>query len=75
MSNRTYTFDRTQNSGNEPCNILIQLYENENFRAVAIRKEDLESFDAWRLCQALQNAYEAGRKDAMSDLRNLIGVK
>jgi len=73
---RTYTFDHKNHSGyGEPCNILIQLYEDENFKAVAIRKEDLQSFDAWHLCQALQNAYEAGRKDAMNDLRDLIGVK
>lgn len=76
MLNRTYTFNREKYNGyGEPCNILIQLYDNEDFRAVALRKEDFERFDAWRMCEALQNAYDAGKKDAMSNLRELIGAK
>lgn len=73
---RTYTFNHKEHSGyGEPCNILVQYYESEEFKAVALRADDLKSFDAWHLCRALQSAYDAGREDAMRDLRMLIGVQ
>jgi len=73
---RTYTFNHKEHNGYDtPCNILVQYYESEEFKAVAVRAEDFERFDAWRMCQVLQNAYDAGREDAMRDLRMLIGVQ
>ena len=73
---RTYTFNRETYTGyGTPCNILVQLYEDENFKAVALRAEDFERFDAWRMCEALQHAYDSGREDAMRDLRMMMGIK
>jgi hypothetical protein len=72
---RTYTFNRDENNGYSSCDILVQYYDSEQFKAVAIRKEDMENMDAWRMCNALQRAYDAGREDAMRDLRMLIGVQ
>lgn len=72
---RTYTFDREKSTGyGEPCNILVQYYESEQFRTVAMRAEDFERFDAWHMCQVLQNAYDAGREDQLRDIRMMLGV-
>ena len=69
---RTYTFNSENNSGYEPCDILLQHYPGETWRTIVLSKEDFETLRPWQLCSLLNNAYEAGRKDAMADLRTMI---
>ena len=66
---------RTEDDGwrsNEPCDILLQHFKSDDFRTYVIRKED---WTGRTICTALNNAYEAGRADAMRDLRRFIGVE
>ena len=58
--------------GSEPVDILLQHFKSDDFKTYVIRKED---WAGWSICNALNNAYEAGRADAMRDLRNFIGVE
>lgn len=68
---RYYCIRETEN-GYEPCDILMDHgLINPDFRTYAIRKEDLKP---WQICDALNNAYKAGREDAMRDLRNFMGI-
>lgn len=71
---REYCFNRENHTGygSEPCDILIQHFKSDNFRTIAIRAEE---WDAWNICNKLNDAYKAGREDAMRDLRNFIGVE
>jgi hypothetical protein len=63
---------REEDNGYEPCDILLDHgYGNKDFRTFVIRKEE---FKPWQVADALNNAYKAGREDAMRDLRNFIGV-
>ena len=57
--------------GSEPVDILLQHFNSKDFKTYVIHKED---WAGWSICNALNNAYEAGRADAMRDLRNFIGV-
>jgi len=64
---------REEDNGYEACDILLDHgYGNPDFRTYAIRKEDLKP---WQICDALNNAYKAGREEAFRDLRNFIGVE
>lgn len=64
---------RPEENGNEPCDILLDHgLGDPSFRTYVIRKEE---FRPWKVCEALNTAYEAGRADAMRDLRNFIGAK
>lgn len=72
---RQYTYNHKDNTGYAPCDILVQYYESEEFRGVILRKDDFEELAPWKLCTLLQAAYDAGRDDAMRDLRIMIGVK
>lgn len=70
---REYCIRKEDNGyGSEPCDILLQHFKSDNFRTYAIRKED---WSGYMICNALNNAYEAGRADAMRDLRNFIGIE
>lgn len=69
--NRYYSFDNKKDNGYNPCDILLKLYDSDDFKTIAIRQEDLVP---WKICEALNNAYKAGREDAMRDLRIFIGV-
>ncbi len=71
---RYYCFNEKEHTGYGPttCNILIQHFKSDDFRTVAIREDE---WSAWNLCSALNNAYEAGRQDAMRDLRNFMGIE
>jgi hypothetical protein len=63
---------REGENGYDPCDILLDHgLGNSDFRTYVIREEDLKP---WQICSALNSAYEAGREDAMRDLRNFIGV-
>lgn len=63
---------REGENGYDPCDILLDHgLSSPDFRTYVIREEDLKP---WQICKALNDAYEAGRADAMRDLRNFIGV-
>ena len=63
---------REGENGYDSCDILLDHgYGSADFRTYVIRKEDLKP---WQIVSALNAAYEAGREDAMRDLRNFIGV-
>jgi hypothetical protein len=69
---RFYCVRETDN-GYEPCDILLDHgLKDPSFRTYVIRKEDLKP---WQICSALNDAYKAGREEAMRDLRNFIGIK
>jgi hypothetical protein len=71
LMTRFYCIRETDN-GSEPCDILLDHgYGNADFRTYVIRKEDLSP---WKIAHELNNAYQAGREEAMRDLRNFIGV-
>jgi hypothetical protein len=72
---RTYTFNRDNSNGYEPTDILVQYYESEQFRAVALRKDDWLNYNAWDMCSLLQRAYDAGREDQLRDIRMMLGVE
>lgn len=77
MSNRrfTYCFNQEENIGSKKCDILLQHYEDVGFRTRVLSKEEFEGINAWTQCSLLNNAYDAGYKHAMEDLRRFIGVK
>ena len=63
---------REEDNGYEPCDILLDHgLKSPDFRTYVIRKEDLKP---WQICVALNDAYKAGREEAMRDLRRFIGV-
>jgi hypothetical protein len=63
---------REEDNGFESCDILLDHGLNSSdFRTYVIRKEDLKP---WQICTALNDAYKAGREEAMRELRNFIGV-
>ena len=66
-----YTINHDENNGYDPCDILLQHYEDDQWKTIAIRAEDLKP---WNICEALNNAYKAGKADAMRNLRLMIGV-
>jgi hypothetical protein len=71
MIRRLYCI-RESDNGHEPCDILLDHgLSSPDFRTYVIRKED---FKPWQVVDALNSAYEAGRCDAMEDLRNFMGV-
>lgn len=61
--------------GFEPADILCQHYDDDKFRTVVLDADDLKGMAPWKLCSLLNEVYRSGRADAMSDLRNFIGVK
>lgn len=64
---------REGENGYDPCDILLDHgYGSADFRTYAIREEDLKP---WQIVSALNSAYEAGREDAMRELRKFIGVE
>lgn len=67
---RNYTYNREKYNGHTPCDILLELYDTDKFRTIALRVEDQVP---WRICEALNNAYEEGRKDAKRDIRAVLG--
>ena len=72
MTNRTlYTY---RGDGYEESPILIQLYNDESFRMVAITKEDLKEGCPWVIAKAMNEAYERGKEEAFAELRTLIGA-
>jgi len=62
---------RESDNGSDPCDILLDHGLSADFRTYVIRKEDLSP---WKIVHELNNAYQAGREEAMRDLRNFIGV-
>ncbi len=69
---RHYCIRETDN-GYEPCDILLDHGLNSpDFRTYVIRREDLSP---WKIAHELNNAYQAGREDAMRDLRRFIGAE
>lgn len=70
-----YCYNEKENSGSDPCDILLQLYPDDGFRTLVMRQEDFEHLKPWELCMLLNRAREAGREDAMRDVRDLLGVK
>jgi hypothetical protein len=67
-----YTFNEKENNGYEPCDILLQHYDSDEWRSIVIRADELKP---WNICIALNSAYEAGKRDAMRNLRLMIGVE
>lgn len=67
-----YTINYDKNNGYDPCDILLQHYDDEEWRTIVIRAEELKP---WKICDALNNAYEAGKKDAMRNLRYMMGIE
>lgn len=57
--------------GHNPGDILVQYYEDDKWRTIVIREDELVP---WKIANALNSAYEAGKKDAMRNLRMMIGV-
>jgi hypothetical protein len=64
-----YTYN---GDGYNPADILLQHYEDDKWRTIVISEDDLKP---WKIAEALNNAYEAGKKDAMRNLRMMIGVE
>lgn len=58
-------------NGHDPGDILLQHYDDDQWRTIVIREDELVP---WKIANALNNAYEAGKKDAMRNLRNMIGI-
>jgi len=59
--------------GSEPCDILLDHgLKNPDFRTYVLRKEN---WSGRSICQVLNDAYEAGRAEAMRDLRRFIGAE
>lgn len=63
-----YTYN---GNGYDAGDILLQLYEDDNWRTVVLCDDELKPC---KIAQALNSAYEAGKKDAMRDLRMTIGL-
>ena len=58
--------------GPTPCDILLDHgLKNPDFRTFVIREEH---WSGRAICQALNDAYEAGRSEAMRDLRRFMGI-
>lgn len=79
MNERRYTYcfnqEEDNNYGYGKCDILLQHYGDTGFRTGILTKEEFERIDAWKQCSLLNEAYDAGYKHAMEDLRRFIGVK
>jgi hypothetical protein len=71
---KSYCWNGEKSNGYEACDILVQHYKDDSFRTIVLSKEDFETLQPWKLCSLLNAAYESGKKDAMTDLRRLIGV-
>ena len=72
MSKIRQTYYTHAGKGVEPEDILMQLYNDTGFRMVVLNKETLSPRN---IADALNSAYERGRKEAMEDLRRLVGAK
>lgn len=59
----------------DDANILLEHYGDKGFRTLVINAEEFGFLEKWKLCAMLNEAYQVGRRDAMEDLRNLIGLK
>lgn len=71
----TFTFNRAENTGYEDCDILVQHFNDEGFRMRLLSKEEFASLQPWQFCRLMNDAYAKGKREAMEDLRRLIGVK
>ncbi len=67
--------ETTAGSGFEPADILCQLYNDPGMRTRVMDASDLKGMQPWVLCSLLNEVYKAGREDAMSDLRQVLGIK
>ena len=72
MYKHYYTFNTEENNGYEPCDILLQHYNDDKWKTIVIREDELKPY---QICNALNNAYEAGKKDAMRNLRYMMGIE
>jgi len=70
-----YCWNTKESNGYDSCDILLQHYNDDGFRTIALRKEDFERLKPWEFCDMLNRAYDNGRNAAMQDLRRFIGVK
>jgi hypothetical protein len=70
--NRTYLYNKEKFNGHEPCDILLQLYETDHFKTISLRADQLVP---WQICDALNRAYEEGRKDAKREIRTVLEIK
>jgi hypothetical protein len=70
--NTEYTYN---GDGWEQGAIILKLYNDEGMRTIYIDKADMGTANPWKIAQALTGAYERGRREAMEDMRRLIGAK
>jgi hypothetical protein len=70
----TYVINRPTENGYEDCDILAQYFNDNSLRSVVVSKEDFANLAPWNMCRLLNEAYEQGRKEAMFDIRRLIGI-
>lgn len=66
-------FNQTEEkpTGSEPCDIYLR-YSSIDYWNVLLNKSEFENLTPMKLCSILNDAYMAGRKDAMTDLRSMI---
>lgn len=61
-------------NGHQPSDILVELYGDSAWRLTVLQEEDIGNMVPWKICNALQNAYQAGREDAKKDIRLALGI-
>ena len=75
MSRQTVYMPGKDTDGWSPGDIVCQLYNDEAWRTVLLPKQDFETITPWKFCSLLNDAYERGRKEALEDLRSMMGIK
>jgi hypothetical protein len=80
MTKKTFVWrkkdgETSYDGGFEPTDILVQHYNDPGFRTMLLDEAEFTHLKPWKLCALLNEAYDSGRRDAMEDLRNFIGIK
>lgn len=71
----TYTYKHEENNGYDDCDILVQHFNDDSFRMRLMSKEEFATLQPWEFCRHMNEAYALGKKDAMEEVRRLLGVK
>lgn len=71
----SYTFNREENNGYEDCAILIQHFNDTGSRFHLMSKEEFAKLQPWEFCRFMNDAYATGKRDALEEVRNILGVK
>ena len=75
MNRQTVYMPGKDTDGWAPGDIVCQLYNDTAWRTVLLSKQDFKTITPWTLCSLLNDAYERGRKEALEDLRSMMGIK